>query len=245
MKPDPDGSGGSGDSDYSSDYGSSAEEKGSEDDSDGSFEPPLRRKAQKDPGSVLSMLVKHAQEQLDRGALLEAEGQGPSLVSGVKISTYFALLIRPYYGQGNPLLRELYALGQSIDLLRQGRLAEAGDSLAARFIAVHTALSEGSWQTASQLELFPLEPIQSTTTATMLQAQKHKRLLWKSQGLVPYRAWGGGGKGKGQAFQEKGKKGDGGKGRGRGKGKGGKEAPWSNKGETNPWKDNKEEPPKK
>ena len=45
------------------------------------------------------MLVKHAQEQLDRGALLEAEGQGPSLVSGVKISTYFALLIRPYYGQ--------------------------------------------------------------------------------------------------------------------------------------------------
>ena len=35
----------------------------------------------------------------------------------------------------------------------------------------------------SQLELYPLEPVQSATTATMLEAQKHRKLVLKSQGL--------------------------------------------------------------
>ena len=160
------------------------------------------------------MLVRHAQEQLDRGALMEESGTS-SVVAGIKIATYFGLLIRPYHPQGSPLLRELYSLAQAIDLLRQGRLPEAGDALAARFIAVHTALSDGGWQTASQLELHPLEPVQSTSTATMLLAQKHRRLVQKSQGLAPGRWWTGG-KGKGQGFSEKGRKGEQGKGRGKG-----------------------------
>ena len=204
----------------------------------------LEKKASKDPGSVLAMLVRHAQEQLDKGALMEEEGGRSSVVTGIKIATYFGLLIRPYHPQGSPLLRELYSLAQAIDLLRQGRLPEAGDALAARFIAVHTALGEGGWQTASQLELHPLEPVQSTSTATMLLAQKHRRLVLKSQGVAPGRWWGGG-RGKGYGGQEKGKKGDPGKGRGKGKGKGGKESSWGNKGESNPWKENKEEAPKK
>ncbi|CAL1145132.1 unnamed protein product [Cladocopium goreaui] len=129
---------------------------------------------------------------------MEEEGGRSSVVTGIKIATYFGLLIR------------------------QGRLPEGG------------------WQTASQLELHPLEPVQSTSTATMLLAQKHRRLVLKSQGVAPGRWWGGG-RGKGYGGQEKGKKGDPGKGRGKGKGKGGKESSWGNKGESNPWKENKEE----
>ena len=72
--------------------------------------------------------MKHAQLQLDRGALLESEGAQASITSGVKISTYFALLIRPYHTAGSPLLRELYALGQAIDLLRMGKLPMRRDS---------------------------------------------------------------------------------------------------------------------
>ena len=77
LKPDPDGSGGSGSS--SSSGGSSSSRKrgrrsSSDEDSELSYEPPLRRRAAKEPGSVMKMLVKHAQEQMDRGALLEQEG---------------------------------------------------------------------------------------------------------------------------------------------------------------------------
>ena len=245
MKPDPGGP-----EDPSSDEedgSSSSEEEGQmeKEDSDSSCEPPLKRKAQKRPGSVMEMLVRHAQEQINQGNLLEpTEGENP-MTQGVKISTYFALLIRPYHQAGSPLLRELYSLAQTIDYLRAGRLPEAADSLAARFVACHTALSEGHWGTAAQLELHPLEPTASTSTATMLQAQKHRRLLWKSQGFYPPRGWNNQGKGKTQQG-EKGKKG-GGKDKGRGKGKGnGKGGDWNQnaKGGANPWKENKEEAPK-
>ena len=144
-------------------------------------------------------------------------------------------------------MRELYALGQTIDLLRSGRLPETADALASRFIAVHTALAEGSWATAAQLELYPLEPVSSATVGTMLQAQKHKRLLQKSQGIQPNR-WGAQGAGKGRGaggWTEKGKKGEG-KGRGKGKAKGAtKDASWPKKGEPNPWKETQEEAGKK
>lgn len=76
--------------------GSSGEEseEASKSDSDLSYEPPLRRKALESPGSVLEMLIRLAQEQLDKGALMDAEGS-VGVTSGVKITTYFALLIRP------------------------------------------------------------------------------------------------------------------------------------------------------
>lgn len=207
IKPDPDGSGGG---DSSSQYGtgsSSAESQGeqedSEADSDLSLEAPLRKRATKQPGSVLSMLVRHAQDQLDRGSLLESEGTRPFMTSGIKISTYFALLIRPYYQAGSPLLREMYALAAAIDLLRNGKLPETGDALAARFIAVHTALSEGHWNTASHLELFPMDNIASATTSTLLEAHKHRRTVLKSQGYGGgTRWWGSPGKGKGGTVRE-------------------------------------------
>ena len=212
-----------------------------------SGEAPLRKRALREPGSVMEMLVRLAQQQLDRGALLDGEGNQAGLTTGVKIGTYFALLIRPYHPAGSPLLRELYSLAQTIDLLRGGRLPEAADALASRFISVHTALTEGSWATASHLELYPLEPVQSASTATMLEAHKHRRLVLRSQGYnTGGRWWSQGGRGKGSGAPEKGKKGDGKKGN-RGKGKGAKaDNTWSNsKGEGNVWRDNKEEPPKK
>eukprot|EP00435_Cladocopium_sp_Y103_P014177 s2345_g3.t1 len=188
----------------------------------------------------MTMLVKHAQEQLDKGALLEGEGEAAGLTTGVKIGTYFALLIRPYYPANNALMRELYSLGQTIDLLRSGRLPETADALASRFVAVHTALTEGGWSTASQLELYPLEQVRSASTATMLQAHKHRRLVQKSEGYTPGRwNYNPNNKGKGNSWQEKGRKGDA-KGRGKGKNK----SP-SKKGDVAAWKDSQEEPPKK
>ena len=249
IKPDPDpSSSGSGGSSSSSSGGRGRKRPLSDSDSELSFEPPLRKRAMKEPGSVMQMLVKHAQLQLDRGSLLESEGAEPSVISGVKISTYFALLIRPYHAAGSPLLRELYALASAIDLLRMGKLPETADALASRFVAVHTALAEGSWSTASQLELYPLEPVQSANTATMLEAQKHRRLVLKSQGLPVSGRWWGNytGKGKAGGGAERTQKGEL-KGRGKGKGKGGnKTQNWNaNKGQPNPWAENKEEPPKK
>ena len=117
-------------------------------------------------------------------------------------------------------MRELYALGQTIDLLRAGKLPEAA-------IAVH--LAEDGWGTAAQLETYPLEPVQAASTGTMLQAQKHRRLVQKSQGMYPSR-WGegGAGKGKGAPWTEKGRKGDP-KGRGKGKGRGAGKDPGASK----------------
>lgn len=248
IKPEPDGGGdpdSSGYSSGSSTSGSAEEGEQSEVESDLSCEAPLRRQATKEPGSVMRMLVKHAQEQMDRGSLLESGSGASPITTGVKLSTYFALLIRPYHYANSPLLRELFALAQSIDLLRMGKLPETGDALASRFIAVHTALTDGNWLTASQLELFPLEPVQSTSTSTMLKAQKHRRLLLKSQGYsMGGRGWTGPSKGKGQGAYEKGKKGDN-KGKGRGKGKNQSKEGWPSKGEANPWRENKEEPGKK
>lgn len=137
----------------------------------------------------------------------------PSMTSGIKISTYSALLIRPYYAAGSPLLRELYALGQAIGLLAESfqKLAtpwrRPGDALASRFIAVHAVLSDGHGNTASHL--FPLEPVQSAITTKMLEAHKHRRTVLKSQGYNTGGRWwpsASQGQGKGGAQFEKGKK---------------------------------------
>ena len=53
-------------------------------------------------------------------------------------------------------MRELYSLAQTIDLLRAGRLPETADALAGRFIAVHTALTEGGWATAGSAGVVPV-----------------------------------------------------------------------------------------
>ena len=82
----------------------------------------------------------------------------------------------------------------------------------------------------------------------MLQAQKHRRLLQRSQGYTGgqwYASPTGRGKG-GGGWNEKGRKGDAPKGRGKGKGKGqNKAGQAAQKGDANPWKEMQEEPGKK
>eukprot|EP00435_Cladocopium_sp_Y103_P015342 s342_g3.t1 len=58
-------------------------------------------------------------------------------------------------------------------------LAETADALASRFVAVHTALADGGWSTASQLEMYPLEPIQSASYAM------HRGLTPRTRPLFP------------------------------------------------------------
>ena len=91
IKPDPEGGDGSGPSSSSSSSSRSHRRRRKDDsseDSELSYEAPLRKKAAKEPGSVMEMLVRHAQQQLDQGALLEEGGAAAGLTSGIKISTY-------------------------------------------------------------------------------------------------------------------------------------------------------------
>ena len=120
LKPDPDDPGDSGGEDGSSSSDDPEDDNKDESDSESSLEAPLKKKAQKRPGSVMQMLVTLAQQQLDQGALLDGGDEAGVLTGGVKIATYFGLLIRPFYAAGNPLLRELYSLSQVIEWAATG-----------------------------------------------------------------------------------------------------------------------------
>ena len=216
--------------------------------SDASMEAPLRRKSAKRPGSVMEMLIKQAAFYLDQNAILENGTEGVDVVEGVRIASYFSLMIRPYHPPTHPMVRELYSLAQTIDCLRSGQLGLAADALAGRFVAVHQALEDGGWASASALEIHPLETASSASVAMLLKAQKHRRLLAKSQGWEgPKQNKGGGGKGGWQqnwTYQGgKGKE----KGKPKGKSKGGYQQNqnqyWTQrKKETNTWQTNKEDP---
>ena len=78
VKADPDPPDGSGSSGSSSSSSPAAGRKRGKSDSDSelSFEPPLRKRAMREPGSVMEMLVKHAQQQMD-GQLDRPRGGRP------------------------------------------------------------------------------------------------------------------------------------------------------------------------
>ena len=203
----------------------SSEESGDEDEessTESDMKAPLLRKAEKRPGSVMRMLVKHCQEALDQSSALTME-ERTAVTSGVKLVTYFNLLVRPNFPSTSRDMKELYLLAVALDFLRSGKLQQVADTLSSRFLAVHCAASEGNWSAAKFLEMYPLEAVQSAPTDVLLKARKHLRLVQKSQGLESggssnrYHP-GGGWKGGGQE-DEKGK----GKGKyrgGKGKGKG-------------------------
>lgn len=122
-------------------------------------------------------------------------------------------------------MKELHYLSICMDELRSGKLGALGDSLASRFLAVHSAVNEGGWKTAQHLELHPLEGAQSAPTPLLLQARRRSKLVAKSQGKEENdkgwkgyynRDW------KRDSWEEPKGKGKGGKGKGKGRGKGGK-----------------------
>ena len=184
---DPDDSGGSGSSSSELD-GSRDDRNKSDDESELSYEPPLRKRALREPGSVMEMLVKHAQLQLDQGALLETEGAHPSLTSGVKISTYFAVLIRPYH-MGIAPIAGAVRLGPGDRLAPHGEIAGDGRRTG---VEIHSSPHSPFRRVVDDCVAagaLPLEPIQSASTATMLEAHKHRRLVMKSQGYSPSQTW--------------------------------------------------------
>lgn len=208
---------------------------------------PLRRKSRKRPGSVLQMLIEHARSQLDQSAKVGIEAEeNITVTSGVKLSSYFAIVVRPQLGQAMAQTRDLHHLSQCIDLLRQGDLDVLGDVLAGRFMSLHQSVLDGSWTTARHLELLPLEEGSAAGPAVVLQAQRHARLAEKvSPGAWHWQPSGKakGGRGRGanwadnhQEIKGKGKKGP----KGRGKFKG-----WTHPGDKDTENKGKERIPEK
>ena len=212
---------------------------------------PLKKRSLKHPGSILKMLVSHATEALDQSAVVEMDSTA-SVTGGMKMATYFNLLVRPNFNQGSRDLKEMHLLAICIDQLRSGQLKPLADSLSARFVALHCAAVEGSWAAAKHLELHPLEPVQSAPTEVLLRARKHAKLIQRSQGGDEgfnrskgggsWSSWKGGGDwrdgGKGRG---KGGKGKGGA-KGKGKGNGWKQSDWNDWNEKNRdwWKNQKD-----
>ena len=219
----------------SSDTSVSAEEEMSDSD----LEAPLRKKSRDKPGSVLKMLTDHIRQQMDQTAMAEMASSSKQMTGGVKVASYFQLQIKGQFPQYQRELREMYSLAATLDLLRIGDVGRVGDSLAARFMALHQFMLDANWGTAKYMELHSMEDSNAATPAVILASRKHSRLVDRVQG----RGWGGGsyghynrGKGRGKTgwqgygdgYQdqkgEKGKqKGKGKKGKGRGDGK------WDNK----------------
>ncbi len=215
----------------SSDTSVSAEEEMSDSD----LEAPLRKKSRDKPGSVLKMLTDHIRQQMDQTAVAEMASSSRQLTGGVKVASYFQLQIKGQFPQYQRELREMYSLAATLDLLRIGDVGRVGDSLAARFMALHQFMLDANWNTARYMELHSMEDSNAATPAVILASRKHSRLVDRVQG----RGWGGGsygyfnrGKGRGKTgwqgygdgYQdqkgEKGKqKGKGKKGKGRGDGK--------------------------
>eukprot|EP00435_Cladocopium_sp_Y103_P053985 s1339_g17.t1 len=168
---------------WSSSSSSSSTTKDEEEvNSDSDFETPFRKKSRESPGSVLTMLTNHVKEVLEQGATVDLPQGQQSVVSGVKILTYFALHLKPNFPTFIRELRELHHIAAVLDTLRRGDLARAGDALAARFIALHQSMIDQNWSTAKHMELHPYEDGTSATSSMVLATRKHAKLVQKVQG---------------------------------------------------------------
>lgn len=217
---------GSSGSSSSSDESSSGAASSSEDSSESSkYLPPLRRKSNKKPGSVLQLLLTAVEEHLD--AIGEGATSGSASLGGTKILAYYNALIK---GGVNALSRdgrEMCLLAICLDQLRVGRLAELGDGLASRFLALHQASIDGSWDGARNLEIHTPEMLSAAGPQVTIAARRHSRLLDRVRGPVYERqqeTWKKGGWSETWSQQPKGWPG------GKGRGKKGKQ-----KGTQDPW----------
>eukprot|EP00438_Fugacium_kawagutii_P033475 Skav230628 [mRNA] locus=scaffold1673:177569:180303:+ [translate_table: standard] len=189
----PGDSGGSGGSDPSgSSDGEEDDFSGGSDRSSGSeseYLPPLLRKCSKKEGSVLELLLQQIEEQMDQiGADV---GQSTSALGGVKVLTYFNYLVRHGVGPLTRDGREMYLIAVCLDFLRTGGLAKLGDALAGRFMALHQATLDQSWDAARNLELFTPELNSAAGSQITLAARRHSRVMERVAG-TDYRRPGGG-----------------------------------------------------
>ena len=95
--------------------------------SSSSLVPPLQRKANKDPGSVLKMLLANVADALSEAAVREDAGRVELGQRGNLLASYFQIVARPQMRGKIRDLRELETLARCVDLLKQGLLAELGD----------------------------------------------------------------------------------------------------------------------
>ena len=211
----------------------SSEHSGESESESKELDAPLKRRSKEKPGSVLGLLVEHARQQLDQTAkvsLHQVSKDNPTL--GVKLTSYFSIVVRPRLGAVTAPVRELHLLSSAMDLLRQGDLDILGDLLASRFMSVHQSIIDGSWTTAKHLELMPLEEESAAGNAIILQARKHARLASRLHNQEFWTtnagARGRGGRGKGQQWGDSSWQGGENKGRGKkgGKGKGKNKNSW-------------------
>ena len=213
---------------------SSSDNSRSKDDtssSDESLMAPLKKRSRRHPGSIYKMLEETAVERLSADGVVE-EGYESQGLRGQrpKMLTFFQIVLKPHLDPRTRDYKELSMLARSLDLLRDGRLAELADVLSSRLIAIDTASRQG-WQVARHLEVFDEGEENTAPAHVLLAAQKHARQVQKAGGKGSWGRsdqWGAESwgleprpKGKGKEIKGKGKK-------GKGKGK-----PW--KGQWGNW----------
>ena len=111
----------------------------------------------------------------------------------MKLTLFFQLFWKEKFASRPRDLHELYLLVRCSDLLQQGRISEVADALAGRIMALEVAASSGSWSTAKFLEVETLDSGNLARPETLLAAQKHARLVAKSE--QGWTSWSGKGKG--------------------------------------------------
>ena len=193
--------------------------------SDSSLLPPLRRRSQRQPGSVFRMLEQQAFDFLAQDGVLEDRETSESTHQRPKLFTYYQLGIKPGLDPKSRDAKELGLLCRALDMLKEGKLDSLSDLLSARLMAVETATKQG-WATARHLELFDGEEEGSAPPHILLAAQKHGKQVERAGGKGSWprstgwpSSWSTDSQGRGKGKDQKGK----GK-KGKGRGKGGK--PW-------------------
>ena len=213
---------------------SSSEENEEESSSEDSMMPPLKKKSLRSPGSVFRLLENQAIEALSQDGVLDEEYKvGSSAGQRPKMHTYYQLALKPLLDPKTRDCRELGVVARALDLLRDGRLDELADLLAARMIAIDTATKQG-WQTARHLEVYTGEDQGTAPAHILLSAQKYNRQVEKAGGKGSWSRsqntgwgdWRGEPRGKGKKGDTKGKPK-----KGKDKGKGGWKTDPKEKGE--------------
>lgn len=162
------------------DRSSSNSSSGSSGSTSSSLLPPLKRKSNRRPGSVLRMLEHQAFEFLQQDGVVgehEENGDGPTRP---KLYTYYQLALRPGLDPKSRDSKELALLCKGLDLLRAGNLEVLADLLAARLIAVETATRQG-WATARHLEIHTGEDEETAPAHLLLAAHLEDLTIHKGQ----------------------------------------------------------------
>ena len=202
--------------------------------SSSSLVPPLQRKAAKNPGSVMKLLMTNVSEALAQAAVTDPDAPVALGATANQISAYYQIVARPQLGNKVRDCRELETLARCLDLLRLGKLPELGDAMAGRFLAVESAGLTNNWADAQHLEVIPLRHAGLAPPSVMLQAQRHTRQVEKAAGRRPWTRPTGSNSGPWNSKGDHRGEAPGGKGDGKGRGKAGKKGQGKAKGA---WKD--------